>query len=400
MKRLTCEICGSTDLIKQDGVFVCQSCGLKYSVEEAKKMMIEGTVDIKGTVQIDNSISVQKYLANARRAKEKEDWEEVEKYYNMVEQNDPDNIEAIFYSAYGKAMQSLIENDIYKRSAVFKVLTNCISIIDDHYQINRREENKVAINNMADDLGEMVCSSFVYTASKNSLGITLATNKNETFAIFRHLLSGFKEMIDNIEKIDDQPYLHEASIRFYKKARGLKFDGLLGFLENNLLGSWESDIDKWIREEEEELINLNKTIEEIYFKEHHDETKLVDEEIASLNDKKKAINGAIISKLEGIRNIPEQVELEALKSENMDIRKDLDYIGPFQRKKEKALTAKLDENCKRINELENIIQSISKPFEDEIANLRKQVKEINARLTDLKENKYEIVQKIYLTRNK
>ena len=37
MKRLTCEMCGSTDLIKQDGAFVCQTCGCKYSIEEAKK---------------------------------------------------------------------------------------------------------------------------------------------------------------------------------------------------------------------------------------------------------------------------------------------------------------------------------------------------------------------------
>ena len=37
----------------------------------------------------------------------------------MVEANDPDNIEAIFYSAYGKAKSSLIENDIYKRYTVF-----------------------------------------------------------------------------------------------------------------------------------------------------------------------------------------------------------------------------------------------------------------------------------------
>ena len=76
MKRLTCEMCGGTDLIKQDGVFVCQNCGMKYSVEDAKKMMIEGTVDVQGTVKVDNSAFVEKYLANARRAKEKEDWEE------------------------------------------------------------------------------------------------------------------------------------------------------------------------------------------------------------------------------------------------------------------------------------------------------------------------------------
>ena len=54
MKRLTCEMCGSTDLIKQDGVFVCQTCGCKYSIEEAKKMMVEGTVDVSGsTVKVD-----------------------------------------------------------------------------------------------------------------------------------------------------------------------------------------------------------------------------------------------------------------------------------------------------------------------------------------------------------
>ena len=43
MKQLKCEMCGSTNLMKEDGVFVCQSCGCKYSVEEAKKMMVEGT---------------------------------------------------------------------------------------------------------------------------------------------------------------------------------------------------------------------------------------------------------------------------------------------------------------------------------------------------------------------
>ena len=46
MKRLTCEMCGGTNLIKQDGVFVCQTCGAKYSVEEAKKLMNEGDSDI------------------------------------------------------------------------------------------------------------------------------------------------------------------------------------------------------------------------------------------------------------------------------------------------------------------------------------------------------------------
>lgn len=85
MKQLTCEMCGSTDLVKQDGVFVCQSCGCKYSVEEAKKMMIEGVVEVTGTIKVDNNENVENYLQNARHAKNREDWEETQKYYSMVE---------------------------------------------------------------------------------------------------------------------------------------------------------------------------------------------------------------------------------------------------------------------------------------------------------------------------
>ena len=39
MKQLTCEMCGSGEIIKKDGVYVCQHCGTQYTVEEAKKLM-------------------------------------------------------------------------------------------------------------------------------------------------------------------------------------------------------------------------------------------------------------------------------------------------------------------------------------------------------------------------
>jgi len=41
MKQIVCEMCGGKDLVKQNGVFVCQNCQAKYSVEEAKKIMVE-----------------------------------------------------------------------------------------------------------------------------------------------------------------------------------------------------------------------------------------------------------------------------------------------------------------------------------------------------------------------
>ena len=50
MKALTCEMCGSNNLIKQDGEYVCQHCGTKYTTEEAKKLMIE----VSGKVEAQN----------------------------------------------------------------------------------------------------------------------------------------------------------------------------------------------------------------------------------------------------------------------------------------------------------------------------------------------------------
>ena len=109
MKQLTCEMCGSTDLMKQDGVFVCQSCGTKYSVEEAKKMMVEGTVDVTGsTVKVDTSGELANLYQIARRAKDDNNGENAAKYYDMILVKDPTSWEASFYLVYFRAMECKI----------------------------------------------------------------------------------------------------------------------------------------------------------------------------------------------------------------------------------------------------------------------------------------------------
>lgn len=54
-------------LLKRTGIYVCQFAGTKYSVEDAKKMMIDGTVNVQGTVKIDKSETVQKNLMNCKK---------------------------------------------------------------------------------------------------------------------------------------------------------------------------------------------------------------------------------------------------------------------------------------------------------------------------------------------
>lgn len=111
MKRLTCEMCGSTDLLKQDGVFVCQTCGTKYSVEEAKKMMIEGTVDVSGsTVKVDNTDSIDTYMSMAENAYNANNLREAESYCNKVIEIDPDNYDAWMIKGQASGWQSSLAN--------------------------------------------------------------------------------------------------------------------------------------------------------------------------------------------------------------------------------------------------------------------------------------------------
>lgn len=144
MKALTCEMCGSTNLIKQDGVFVCQSCGTKYSLEEAKKMMVEGTVDVQGTVKVDTSDELKNLYAIARRAKSDNNDENALKYYDMIMVKDPNSWEATFFVNYYQTMTCKIgeiANAGYKLS---HCLDSVCTLVKE--RITDDEEKKNAIN--------------------------------------------------------------------------------------------------------------------------------------------------------------------------------------------------------------------------------------------------------------
>lgn len=110
MKALTCEMCGSTNLLKQDGVFVCQSCGTKYSVEEAKKMMVEGTVDVKGTVKVDRSGNVENLLKMAQNALGSVNGDEAYLYANKALEIAPENADAWFIKMKAVGLTAILKD--------------------------------------------------------------------------------------------------------------------------------------------------------------------------------------------------------------------------------------------------------------------------------------------------
>ena len=128
-RPLACEMCGGTDLVKRDGVFVCQSCGTKYSLEEARKLMVSGTVNVAGTVKVDMGDRLRNLYQIARRAKAENNSENAAKYYDLILQEDPDSWEASFFLVYFKAMGGSLAEMIQASKSISNCLDNVFALM-------------------------------------------------------------------------------------------------------------------------------------------------------------------------------------------------------------------------------------------------------------------------------
>lgn len=149
MNRLSCEMCGSTDLMKQDGVFVCQSCGTKYSVEEAKKMMVEGTVKVAGSVTVDNTASIENYLKIAKTAYSSQNQAEAENYANKVIEIAPDNYEAWLIKGKAAGWQSTLSNPRFPE---------CISAFSTAFSNAPDDERDTVIKEIKEEISNISCA--------------------------------------------------------------------------------------------------------------------------------------------------------------------------------------------------------------------------------------------------
>ncbi len=191
MKAIKCEMCDSSDIVKEGDYYVCQYCGTKYTVEAAKKLLVEGIV------KIDNSDNVKKYLQNARQSKQRDDWGETEKYYNLVKENDPDNFEAVFYSAFARARISLIKAKINERKEIFNVLLNYVLMISDKYNLYKAEDSAF-IKMIGEDITKLYKSNFVYDTFTDYSGKVVSSNKAETLNLFVKVDLRFCEAIEKL----------------------------------------------------------------------------------------------------------------------------------------------------------------------------------------------------------
>lgn len=155
MNALVCEMCQSNELVKENGMYVCQHCGTKYTVEEARKLL--------GSVKIDKSEETEKLIALARRAREENNSINAEKYYALVLLECPNNWEATFFQVYFQSLHcTLAELETTARS-----IANCITST---YQLIAIIESEEERNSASDTVISYCCDiipSFGAVAKKH-----------------------------------------------------------------------------------------------------------------------------------------------------------------------------------------------------------------------------------------
>lgn len=151
-------MCGSHDLIKKDGVYVCQHCGTKYTADEARKLMIDlSNVSDENPIPVKVVGDTENLKKLAQAALDAKDGEEALKYASQileVSANDFDGWVLKFYAYLGS--QSLEESHYQEALAVFdkieklaKTKENSKKVVDtcvDDFLVNIQANNRWSTN--------------------------------------------------------------------------------------------------------------------------------------------------------------------------------------------------------------------------------------------------------------
>ncbi|WP_313133596.1 hypothetical protein [Anaerocolumna sp.] len=423
MKQLVCEMCANTDILKQDGVFVCQSCGIKYSVEEAKKMMTEGTVEVTGTVKEDNSDDVNNYLDMANTALLGGNGNEAFNYANEALEINPK-----LYKAWTIKMKSIESVGIIGDPRITEVLSNgknaiefsptdkkdevkkevygyylsqaldllqvATSEIEDVASIKRIFQSFAAANFWSKSINTLNAdSSFVYlmeglTNNALLLKIAVPVRAIEDNDDFQNLVSSICNQYQNyIDGLEERYEIYGA------KLTNEAISGRLKTFRDGLL----TESEKWNRRKEEKE-RKKKEAEKQYFQEHP--------EIEQAINQKKSIIAPLNNQVDAIKKTISQIEKQIWQEHQkiQQIKRDIsdleETIVKNEKKlfgKEKALQAARyvgNEVVRKKSIIEDSTTLISS-LEDDIQGKRKEISKLNDEI--MSEQKYidDVYKEIY-----
>lgn len=384
MKRLTCEMCGSTDLIKQDGVFVCQTCGCKYSIEEAKKMMVEGIVDVSGsTVKVDNERKIENLRTLADRAKAEGDTETAAKYFEELLKEDPNNWEANFYTIYYAAHNIKIAQIGSAANRVSNIIDTVFGLIKE--TLATQEEQNAAKEEVAGAV--LNFASYLIPNATNHLGDSLESMHEalENWMVPIGLMC--LHLGDSVIKYFED---YEMAEKIYGVV--CNFKGMLSEVEsgrqilniaNQRLEPMVEAREKKEREEKEAIAAAAKKRTEEYWACHTEERQQLETEKRDLLENRKYLNSQIEElrkKLDAIPSISMRDEKQKMMNE---LKGQLKSLGFFKGKEKKNLQSRIDELGHEMEQLTVSIENEKSSIHHKINEITDEIKKVDKRVGEI-----------------
>ena len=435
MKRLICEMCGSPDLIKQDGVFVCQSCGCKYSVEEARKLMVEGVIELSGSVKVDNSERINNLLVNGKRAFSDGKYSDAEYLFGQVQIEDPENATAILYQGLSLGWQG---NTV--RYNMDKTANATVRAIDVAYSQMKDSSEYAAFVDDALEKTSMIADALITLCKQNIENeklnrstalirlnsrvfseITSPYSKKPTqadikkreqlemapydTAIFRQyklidntllfVLSAYRKALGNLSNVAEYPEsLYVKMNSYLTKLICMERD-----LKSNMYAAEAKELSgltvQYIQKKAEiEELEKKKRIEE-YWANHKERKVELEKELADLLVQKTDLQKILmyyekqIAELNKVaqEDVPAKKEIELTKNKIAQLAIDKTKLGLFKGKEKKAIDEQIVELKQKIKDLESLeIQQETKikvEYENSMSTIQKAISPISEKMNSL-----------------
>ena len=392
MNKIVCEMCGSNNLIKKEGVFVCENCGTKYTLEEARKMMIDGIVNVKINKKEENALLKKR----ADEAFKNEEWLEAVKLYSEFLKNADGDYETNYKFVLSKAKcNGTIYNGLpYTGKSVTLALSKFID-----YANELKNDPSIDYNEKTRRItlaSWMIESSiwWIFNRKKDTSFTSLNSNEFYTYKTYVEFTKVLEECFDYYKHffkvtIEACKYIPELVIdRINRSENGYNLLSWYDFTytelytkRNFLLSESGKEVARQFKKCVDDYLATIKEIEtnykqhkiEKYWNEHPEEkTKLE-------NNKKRLIENLTQVKKQ-IEDLPLYKTVAILEKELSILKEKRDSLGFFNFKDKKELSNVInDKNAQLIDAKKQLAELVSS-LEKEIASLNKDICKIEDEL--------------------
>ena len=387
MKALICDMCSSNNMVKQDGLFVCQSCGTKYSVEEARRMMFDGPIEIEGSVKLDRTEEFENLAQLARE-------DLVDQLYEDAMNNSRDalaifsddvEMTAISFLARFASEGYFTELPLYCKNGIARI-NLLYSKLEESFDYRRTLLNRIK------NYGNIVCNY--------KIGISRAAIedlKSQKYEYSDKMLkdarmsillcksgSADERMVKARIKELERNKAHNENIQ-YKISKIVEMRNSIEDFQRQVLCSVDYKLKVIDREEEA----YKASIRDAYWAEHSAEKFALDTELLALNKEYKEINDELIqlkrraSELDEIcklGNTPLELKKKELSSKISKINNEKDRLGFWnfiKRSKFKKEIKKLERDIPSKNDISEEQDRMKKQYQNEYKVLKKSIHELS-----------------------